>query len=84
MVDRWLDVGLIGAGVVIGLAAAGLGQSQGLAVSAQAGWQCRSWTLESDGGADAVGPWLGAAARVEITVTGLSHAGRYTLVACKQ
>jgi hypothetical protein len=35
-------------------------------------------------GVDAVGPWLGAAARVEIAAADRSTAGRYTLVACKQ
>jgi hypothetical protein len=67
---------------VVGVAPAGLRQEPVL--SAKAGWQCRSWTLESTEGADAVGPWLGAAARVEIAAADLSTAGRYTLVACKQ
>jgi hypothetical protein len=82
MVNRWMGVGLFSAGVVIGLAVAGLRQEP--VVSAQAGWQCHSWILESKEGADVVGPWLGAASRVEIAAAGLSVAGRYTLVACKQ
>ncbi len=82
MVNRWMGVGLFSAGVVIGVALAGLRQEP--VVSAQAGWQCRSWTLESKESADVVGPWLGAAARVEITAAGLSQAGRYTVVACRQ
>ena len=80
MVTQWIGVGLISVGVVIGVA----GQRSEPVVSAQAGWQCRSWTLESKESADVVGPWLGAAARVEIAAAGLSIAGRYTLVACKQ
>jgi hypothetical protein len=75
-------VGLLGAGVVIGVALAGLPQEP--VVSAQAGWQCRSWMLESKESADVVGPWLGAAERVEISAAGLSIAGRYTVVACKR
>jgi hypothetical protein len=82
MVNRWMGVGLFSTGVVIGVALAELPQE--LVLSAQAGWQCRSWTLESTEGADAVGPWLGAAARVEIAAADRSTAGRYTLVACKQ
>ena len=82
MVNRWIGVGLLSAGVVIGVALAGLRQEP--VVSAQAGWQCRSWTLDSKEGVDAIGPWLGTAARVEISAAGLSIAGRYTLVACKQ
>jgi hypothetical protein len=81
MVNRWIGVGLISTGVVIGAALAGLQQES--VVSAQAGWQCRSWTLESNESADAIEPWLGAAARVEISASP-SVAGHYILVACKQ
>jgi hypothetical protein len=82
MVKQWIGVGFFTAGVVIGVAVTGLRQEP--VVSAEAGWQCRSWTLESKEGADLIGPWLGAAARVEIAATGLSIGGRYTLVGCKQ
>jgi hypothetical protein len=53
-------------------------------VSAQAGWQCRSFTLESKGSADAVGAWLGTAARVEISTAGIEINRQYALVACRQ
>ena len=82
MRHRWLGVGLFTAGVVIGVVVAGLQQES--AVSAQSGWQCRAWTMESKGGAEAVGPWLGTAARVEISTAGIEYNGRYALVACKQ
>ena len=82
MVNRWMDVSLFSAGLVIGMAVAGLRLEP--VVSAQGGWQCRSWTLESKESADVVEPWLGTSARVEIAAAGLSIAGRYTLVACKQ
>ncbi len=82
MVNRWIDVGFFSAGVVIGVAVAGLRPEP--VVSAQAGWQCRSFTRESKESADAIGTWLGAAARVEIAAAGLSVAERYVLVACKQ
>jgi hypothetical protein len=75
-------VGLVSAGVLIGDTLAGLRPEP--VVSAQAGWQCRSWTLDSNESADAVGSWLGTAARVEISTAGLEAAGRYALVACKQ
>lgn len=91
MVNRWMGVGLFGAGLMMGVAMSGLQQDP--VVSAQAGWQCRSWMLGdrtaaasdrvSTDAADVVGPWLGTAARVEIATTGLEIAGRYTLVACK-
>jgi hypothetical protein len=82
MRNRWMVVGLFGAGVVTGGALAEW-QLEHL-VSAQAGWQCRSFTRESKESADPVGPWLGAAARVEIAAASLSVAERYVLVACKQ
>jgi hypothetical protein len=53
-------------------------------VSAQGGWQCRSWTVESKDSVDAVGPWLGTAARVELSTAGIEIGGRYAVVACKQ
>ena len=82
MVNRWMDVSLFTAGVVIGVVVAGLSREP--VVSAQGGWQCRSWTLESTQTSDAVGPWLGTAARVEIATAGIEIGGRYALVACKQ
>ena len=82
MMNRLVGVGLVSAGLVIGVAMAELWQEP--VVSAQAGWQCRSFTRESKESADAIGTWLGAAARVEITAAGLSVADRYVLVACKQ
>lgn len=84
MVNRWLDVSLVAAGVVIGVVVAGLAQWQGPVVSAQSEWHCRSWIQESKETADPVGPWLGTAARIEMAAAGLSVAGRYVLVACKQ
>ena len=53
-------------------------------VSAQSGWQCRSWTLEASQGVEALGPWLGTAERVEISTAGLDVANRFILVACKR
>ena len=45
MINRWMGVGLLSAGVVVaGVALAGLRPE--LVVSAQAGWQCRSWTFD--------------------------------------
>lgn len=82
MVNQWMGVGLFSAGVVLGVALTG--QPQEPVVSAQAGWQCRSWTLESEESGDPIGPWLGSAAHVEIASAGLAIAGRYALVACKQ
>ncbi|HEX6362567.1 MAG TPA: hypothetical protein VFZ93_06420 [Albitalea sp.] len=82
MINRWMGVGFFGAGVLIGVAAAG--QRQELVLSAQEGWQCRSWTLESKERADPIGPWLATAARVEMTAASIEIGGRYALVACKQ
>ena len=82
MKNRWMVVGLFGAGVVTGGAVAEW-QLEHI-VSAQARWQCRSWTLEASNGVDAVAPWLGTAERVEISTAGLDVANRYILVACKQ
>ena len=84
MVNRWLDVSLVAAGVVIGVVVASPVQWQGPVVSAQTAWQCRAWSQESKESADAVGPWLGTAARVEIAAAGLSVGGWHVLVACKQ
>jgi hypothetical protein len=78
MMNRWMGVGLFSAGAVIGVAVAGLRQEP--VASAQAD---SSWTAESTRGVDAVGPWLGAAARVQISTAGLEVSGRYIL-ACKQ
>jgi hypothetical protein len=74
-------MGLLSAGILLGLALAGLRPEP--VVSAQDRWQCRSWTLESSNGVDVVAPWLGAAERVEISTAGLAVANRYILVACK-
>ena len=82
MVNRWMDVSLFSAGLVIGMAVAGLRLEP--VVLAQSGWQCRSWALESREGVDAIGPWLGGAAHVEISAAGLEVAGRYILVTCKR
>jgi hypothetical protein len=82
MVNRWMGVGLFIAGFLSGVAVTG--QRPEPVVSAQAGWQCRTWTLESTDNADPIGPWLGTAARVEIATAGLAIAGRYALVACRQ
>ena len=82
MKNRWMVAGLFGAGVVTGGAVAEWQLEHIL--SAQAGWQCRSWTLESSNGVDAVAPWLGSAERVQISTAGLDVANRYILVACKQ
>ena len=78
MLTRWTGVGLLIAGIAIGLGAAGLRESP--VASAQA---VQSGTPESKKGVEVDAPWLGAAARVEITATGLSIAGRYR-AACKQ
>lgn len=82
MMNRWMSVGLLGAGVLVGVGVEGLRHEP--VVSAQSAWQCRSWTLESKESVDAVGPWLDTAARVEIAAAGLDRVGRYALVACKQ
>jgi hypothetical protein len=82
MTNRWLGVGLVGVGVVAGVAVAGLRPET--VVSAQTGWVCRSWTLESGEGVGALAPFLGASPRVELTAAGLDIAGRYVLVACRQ
>ncbi|HET9385826.1 MAG TPA: hypothetical protein VFO67_11815 [Gemmatimonadales bacterium] len=78
MLTRWTGVGLLIAGIAIGLGVAGL--REGPVVSAQ---DSPSWTPESTESVDAAAPWLGAAARLEITTTGVSIAGRYK-VACEQ
>ena len=82
MRNRWMAVGLFGAGVVTAGAVAEW-QLEHI-VSAQDRWQCRSWTLESSQGVDAVAPWLGSAERVELSTAGRDIANRYVLVACKQ
>ena len=82
MKKRWMVASLFGAGVVTGGAIAEW-QLEYI-VSAQARWQCRSWTLEASQGVDAVAPWLGTAEHVEISTAGLDIANRYVLVACKQ
>jgi hypothetical protein len=82
MVNRLIGVGLLSAGVVTGVVLARLWPEP--VVSAQGAWQCRSWTLESKEGADAVGPWLGTAHNVELSTAGVEIGGRYALVACKQ
>jgi hypothetical protein len=82
MVNRLIGVGLFSAGAVIGVALTGLRPEP--VASAQAGLQRPSWTGESKGGAEVVAPWLGAAARVELTAAGLSIAGRYAAAACRQ
>ena len=46
MRNRWMGVGLISAGVVLSVALAGLRPEPVASAQAQAGWQCRSWTLE--------------------------------------
>jgi hypothetical protein len=71
MVNRWIGVGILSAGVVVGMALAGLRSKP--VVSA-----------ESKEGADAARPSLGAAACVEIASADLSIAGRYTLAVCKR
>jgi hypothetical protein len=59
-----------------------------LVVEAQAGWQCKSWTLQKldqdPNGAAPVGTWLGQAKNVEISAAGLSQSGLIGVVACKQ
>ena len=83
MVNRLIGVGLLSAGVVTGVVLARLWPES--FVSAQGGvWQCRSWTLDSKEGADAVGPWLGTARNVELSTAGVEIGGRYALVACKR
>jgi hypothetical protein len=77
-----MGAGLFTAGVVVGVAITSLRPES--VVSAQASWQCRSWTLEAKDGVDAIGPWLAAATQVEISTAGLEVAGRYVLVACKR
>jgi hypothetical protein len=61
----------LSAGVVIGVALAGLRPKPVL-------------PAESKEGTDAAGPSIGAAACVEIASADLSLAGRYTLAVCKQ
>lgn len=78
MLNRWMGVGLLSAGIAIGLAAAGLRESP--VASAQA---VQSGTPESKESVEVDAPWLGAAAHLEITATGVSIAGRYK-VACEQ
>jgi hypothetical protein len=73
-----MGVGLLSAGIAIGLAAAGL--REGLVVSADAG---RAWTPGSKESNEVTESWRGAAAHVEITTAGLSIAGRYR-AACEQ
>jgi hypothetical protein len=77
-----MDVGLFSAGIVMGIAVTGLRQET--VVSAQGSWQCRSWTLAAKEGVDAIGPWLGGAAQVEISTASLANSGLYALVACKR
>ena len=74
MVRQWIGVGFFSAGVVIGVAVTALRPEP--IVSAQTAWQCRSFTRESKESADAIGTWLGAAARVEIAAAGQSVAER--------
>ena len=82
MRNRLVGVGLFSAGILIGNAVTGPLPEP--AVSAQGSWQCRSWTVQATEGAEAVGPWLGGAAQVEISTTTIEMNGRYVLVACKR
>ncbi|HET9385605.1 MAG TPA: hypothetical protein VFO67_10685 [Gemmatimonadales bacterium] len=78
MLNRWTGVGLLIAGTAIGFGAAGLRESP--VASAQA---VQSKTTELKESIEVDAPWLGAAAHLEITATGVSIAGRYK-VACEQ
>jgi hypothetical protein len=51
---------------------------------AQAGWQCRSWTLQKQEDASAVGTWLGQSRDVLMATAGLSQSGLSSIVACKR
>ena len=51
---------------------------------AQTAWQCRSWTLQKQEDATAVGSWLGQAKNVHLAAAGLSQAGLSSVVACKR
>jgi hypothetical protein len=79
---RTLSAVLVVVGMAVGFAAAHLVPES--VVSAQTGWQCKSWTLEKQEDTSAVGTWLGQARNAQIAAAGLSVAGRFTVVACKQ
>jgi hypothetical protein len=76
-------------GAVLVMVGVGIGFSAGRVlpdsvVSAQTGWQCKSWTLQKQEDAAAVGSWLGQARTVQMSSAGLSQSGLYNVVACKQ
>jgi hypothetical protein len=73
---------LLALGVMMGLSGAQF--LPGAVAEAQTGWQCRSWTLQKQEDAAAVGSWLGQANTVQITAAGLSQAGLSNVVACKR
>ena len=53
-------------------------------VAAQTSWQCKSWVFQRQADASEIGTWLGPAKTVQISTAGLSQAGMYSVVACKQ
>ena len=73
---------LVVAGMVIGVKAANLVPDS--VVSAQTGWQCKSWTLKKGEDAAAVGTWLGQASNVQLSSNGIDVAWHSHVVACKQ
>ena len=83
---------LVLAGMAIGFTAVQLAPDW--VVSAQSGWQCKSWTLHGDvpAGDDrktpqdaaAIGMWLGQARNVQMSSNALDVAGRSNVVVCKQ
>jgi hypothetical protein len=79
---RKFAVALVAVGMVIGFKAAQFVPES--VVNAQTGWQCSRQVLTEKDDLSGVATWLGQARSVEISTAGLTVAGRYVLVACKQ
>jgi hypothetical protein len=82
-IRRTFAVGLVLAGMAIGFAAARL-LPEPVVTAQGSGWQCQSWSFTKGESVAPVAAWLGQARNAQITSAGLSVAGLYNLVACKQ
>jgi hypothetical protein len=80
-VRRTFGAVLVVAGMAIGFMAARMVPEP--VVSAQTGWQYKSWTFQ-EGEDGAVGTWLGQAMSVQLSSNGIDVAWHSHVVGCKQ